>query len=226
MTVSSVVDPAVLATINQGSASARSAADEIGTNFMTLLVTQLKNQDPLKPMENTELTSQLAQINTVNGIENLNKTLQDIDSQIGAGQQLQAAMLIGRGVMVPGDQVLAGAEGVTTPFGVELDHSAARVQVSLLSETGEVVRRYDLGAMAAGSDTLVWDGRTQSGELAPEGAYRLAIDARGPGGESLPARGLHYAFVNGVSVDRSGEPLLDVGGVSEPVRLSDVRQIL
>ena len=227
MTVSNVVDANILAAVNGGAAAgARSAADDIGSNFMTLLVAQLQNQDPLKPMENTELTSQLAQINTVDGIENLNKTLQDIDSQIGAGQQLQAAMLIGRGVMVSGERVLVGNEGVTTPFGIELDQAAADVQVALRSEMGEIVRTFQLGAMPAGSDTLVWDGRLENGELAPEGAYQLVIDARGDGGRAIPARGLNYALVNGVSVDASGEPLLDVGGVAEPVRLSDVRQIL
>jgi len=221
------VDPSVLASINGGGADAtRGAADEIGTNFMTLLVTQLKNQDPLKPMENKELTSQLAQINTVNGIENLNKTLQEIDSQIGAGQQLQAAMLIGRGVMVSGDRVLVGDDGVSTPFGLELERAAKSVQVSLQSETGEIVRRFDLGAMPAGSDTLVWDGHLNNGELAPAGAYQVLIEARGEGGEPVPAVGLNYALVNGVSADASGEAMLDIGGVAEPVRLSDVRQIL
>jgi len=227
MVALSAVDPSVLASVNQtGEDTSRSAADEIGANFMTLLVTQLKNQDPLKPMENKELTSQLAQINTVNGIEDLNKTLKDIDSQIDAGQQLQAATLIGRGVMVSGDRVLVGNDGVATPFGVELERAANAVQVYLQSETGEVVRRFDLGAKPAGSDTLVWDGHLNNGELAPAGAYRVVVDARGEGGQPVPADTLNYALVNGVSASPSGETLLDIGGVAEPVRLSDVRHIL
>jgi flagellar basal-body rod modification protein FlgD len=222
-----VVDPSVLASINgTGAQTARGVADEIGTNFMTLLVTQLKNQDPLKPMENKELTSQLAQINTVNGIEELNKTLNDIDSQIGVGQQLQAATLIGRGVMVSGSRVLVGNDGIATPFGVELERAANAAQVYLQSETGEIVRRFDLGAMPAGNDTLVWDGHLDNGELAPAGAYRVVVDARGEGGQPVPAITLNYALVNGVSASSSGEALLDIGGVAEPVRLSDVRQIL
>ena len=227
MSALGTVDPSVLASVNgTGTETTRGAADEIGDNFMTLLVTQLQNQDPLKPMENTELTSQLAQINTVNGIEDLNKTLQDIDSQIDAGQQLQAAMLIGRGVMVSGDRVLVGNDGVATPFGLELERAANEVHVFLQNETGEIVRSFDLGAKPAGSDMLVWDGHLNSGELAPAGAYRVVVDARGEGGQPLPADTLNYALVNGVSASPAGEALLDIGGVAEPVRLSDVRQIL
>lgn len=226
MVAVSAVDPGVLATVNQTSgANARSTADEIGTNFMTLLVTQLQNQDPLKPMENAELTSQLAQVNTVNGIDKLNKTLTGIQGQIGAGQQLQATMLIGRGVMVPGDQVLVGAGGVTTPFGVELSGPASEVRLALLSEAGEVVRSFDMGALPAGSKTLAWDGLMENGEVAPEGAYRVSVQAQGPAGAALPASSLSYVLVNGVSVNAEGEPILDLGGVAEPVPLQAVRQI-
>ena len=226
MAAINAVDPGVLATVNQTTqASARSTADEIGTNFMTLLVTQLQNQDPLKPMENAEVTSQLAQVNTVNGIENLNKTLTGIQGQIGAGQQLQATMLIDRGVMVEGDQVLVGAEGATTPFGVELPSPAADVRVALVSEAGEVVRSFAMGTLPAGSKTLVWDGLMENGAQAPEGAYRVSVEARGTSGAAVPTRSLNYALVNGVSVNADGEAILDLGGVAEPVPLSAVRQI-
>jgi flagellar basal-body rod modification protein FlgD len=227
MVAVSSIDSSVLASVNQTSAAkSQSAADEIGTNFMTLLVAQLQNQDPLKPLENTELTSQLAQVNTVNGIENLNKALQGIEAQIGASQQLQASTLIGRGVMVAGDKILVGAEGVTTPFGFDLQRAAAEVSVSVISEAGEVIRRFDMGAMPAGSKTLVWDGLMEDGEIAPGGGYRFDIEAVDSSGQSVASEGLAYAVVNGVSMDASGEPILDLGGIAEPVLLGAVRQIL
>ena len=115
------VDTSVLNNINGGGANGLSArqSDELRESFMTLLITQLQNQDPLNPMENAEMTSQLAQINTVSGIEELNSTLEGITSQMDANQALQASGLIGKGVMVPGKDVLVeqDSEGntYTTP---------------------------------------------------------------------------------------------------------------
>ena len=118
--MATTIDSSTLGAVNQtanGTSSGKSAAQDLQNNFMTLLITQLKNQDPLKPMENAELTSQLAQINTVQGIQDLNKTMSNITTQINTSQQIQAASLIGHGVLVPGDRVLVGS-GQTTPFGI------------------------------------------------------------------------------------------------------------
>jgi flagellar basal-body rod modification protein FlgD len=107
-----------------------SNASDLQSSFLTLLVAQLKNQDPTNPMQNNELTTQLAQISTVSGIEKLNTTLGSVSGQINSSQSLQAASLIGHGVMIPGTTILAGTsttEGntttTTTPFGVELQQA-------------------------------------------------------------------------------------------------------
>ena len=115
--VNEKINPSVLT--NTTGASSSSSASDLQSNFLTLLVTQLKNQDPTNPMENNELTTQLAQINTVSGIEKLNTTLGSISGQINSNQSMQASTLIGHGVMVPGTQILAG-KGQATPFGVDL----------------------------------------------------------------------------------------------------------
>lgn len=83
---------------------------DLHNSFLTLLVAQLKNQDPTNPMQNNELTSQLAQINTVQGIEKLNTTLGAISGRISSNQSLQASALIGHGVMVPGNNILVGSK--------------------------------------------------------------------------------------------------------------------
>jgi len=224
---SSVIDPSVLAALNGtiGSSAPKSASEELSSNFMTLLITQLKNQDPLNPLENAELTSQLAQINTVSGVETLNKTLSSMAGQIEAGQNLQAVALIGKGVMAPGDRVLAGEEGVTTPFGIELSVPATDVRVSIVDGSGQIVRSFGLGPVKAGVESFVWDGTLEGGELAPKGSYRVQIEALGNQGEPLPATVLSYAVVQAVTHQRDGLKL-DLGGVSDPVGLKDVRQIL
>ncbi|MFC3285168.1 flagellar hook assembly protein FlgD [Litchfieldella rifensis] len=223
--MSTTIDTSVLNSLNTGAATGSAGkGDDLRENFMTLLVTQLQNQDPLNPMENAEMTSQLAQINTVSGIEELNSTLEGITGQIDAGNTLQATALIGQGVLVPGDRLLVGEEG-TTPFGVELAKPADNLAVTIRDGAGQVVRRFDLGAIDAGVESFEWDGTLESGERAPEGAYYVSI-AASAGGESVKATALNYAMVRGISTDGNGSPLLDLGGVSEQAGLADVRQIL
>ncbi len=218
------LDPAVLNALNGTTRGKSDAASGLQDHFMTLLVTQLKNQDPMNPMDNSQMTSQLAQINTVSGIQELNATLASINGQIDAGQVLQAAALIGKGVLVPGDRVLVGEDGTTTPFGLELDQPADEVRITITDGAGQVVRHFELGPQDAGLQSFVWDGELEDGTQAPRGAYTVSVQALGDGGE-LDVTGLNYALVSGVSSSGNG-PLLDLGGIADPVGLDDVRQIL
>ncbi|WKT59754.1 flagellar hook assembly protein FlgD [Microbulbifer thermotolerans] len=226
MAVTNVIDSAVRDALNTtAGASTQNAGLELQESFMTLLVAQLQNQDPMNPMENAEMTSQLAQINTVTGIQNLNDTLEGITGQLDASQLMQATSLIGKGVLVPGDRVLVGEEGVTTPFGIELPAGADDVRITIRDGNGEVVRSFEPFSLSAGTESFTWDGTTDEGTLVAEGAYTVSVQAY-TNGEPVDATVLNYALVNGVSLDDQGAPLLDLGGVSEPVDLSDIRQIL
>lgn len=225
MSVSNAIDSGVRGALNATGANSRGGGADLQDSFMTLLVTQLRNQDPTNPMENAEMTSQLAQINTVSGIQDLNHTLEGITGQLDAGQVLQAAGLIGKGVLVPGDRVLVGEEGSATPFGIELEEPAGEVRITIRDGNGEVVRRFEPFAMDAGVDSFTWDGVTDDGTTAPQGAYSVSVEAVSDG-EARGGVALNYALVNGVSLDGRGAPLLDLGGISEPVGLDDIRQIL
>lgn len=225
-------DTQSIASINAlGSASAaeKKASGDLRENFMTLLITQLKNQDPLKPMENAELTSQLAQINTVSGIEELNTTLKGINGQIEAGQTLQAAALIGKGVLVPGNTILVGqneeGESVATPFGLELKGPADEVKVTITGKDGSVIRQFDLGELKAGVDSFTWDGKLADGTTwAEKGAYTVSVEASSDG-KPVEVKTLNYALVGGISIGAGG-PLLDLGPTFGRVGLQEVRQIL
>lgn len=202
----------------------------LNDNFMTMMVAQLQNQDPLKPMNNSEMVSQLAQINTLNGIEDLNETLHGIGSQIDAGRALEAAGLIGQGVLVPGERVLVGRDGegnvTTTPFGMELDEPAENVRVTITDGAGQVVRRYDIGAVDAGVSSFQWDGETDQGSFAPDGAYNIRLEAT-QGDKQLSIDALNYAMVNAVTpTDEKGGFALDLGAVQGQVGLSAIKQIL
>ncbi len=205
-----------------GNPLAGSSANDLQGSFLTLLVAQLKNQDPTNPMQNNELTTQLAQISTVSGIEKLNTTLGSISGQIDNSQSLQASSLIGHGVMIPGTTVLSGKE-TTTPFGVELQQAADKVTATITDKTGAVVRTIDIGELKAGVHTFSWDGTLADGTSAPDGSYNVAISASS-GTTQLVPQPLQFALVQGVTRGSSGN-LLDLGTYGTTT-LDEVRQII
>ena len=126
--------------------------------FLKLLVTQLKNQDPLAPMDNAQLTSQIAQINTVTGIATLNTSVQQLSTQFLQMQSLQGATLLGKDVIVAGNRldIKAGvAQG-----GYELTAAADAVKVEILSPAGKVIDTLNLGAQRTGMHSFDWPAGT------------------------------------------------------------------
>jgi len=199
--------------------------------FLTLLVTQLRNQDPLNPMENAEVTSQIAQLSTVNGIEQLNKTLQVMSGQMDFSQAMQAAALIGKGVLVPGEKIRLGHSGegdstepVATPFGFELYAAAGAVKIEILDEAGQPVRTLDLGKQDAGVHALQWDGMGDDGAPMPAGAYRVRVTALDAEGNKLASDALTYGKVGSVAYAATGLQL-DLGLVGS-CTLYDIRQVM
>lgn len=213
-------------TATSGSLTTSNASD-LQSSFLTLLVAQLKNQDPTNPMDNSQLTSQLAQISTVSGIEKLNTTLGSISGQIDNSQSLQATSLIGHGVMIPGSVVLAGSDtdgnASTTPFGVELTQAADKATATVTDASGKVIRTMDLGSLTAGVHTFTWDGTAVDGSTVPDGAYNVSI-AASTNGTQLVAQPLKFALVQGVTKGSSGN-LLDLGTYGTTT-LDEVRQII
>ncbi|AMO48988.1 flagellar basal-body rod modification protein FlgD [Kosakonia oryzendophytica] len=215
---------------NSGAAASTKGTTTTGTNsasdlqssFLTLLVAQLKNQDPTNPLQNNELTTQLAQISTVSGIEKLNTTLGSISGQIDNSQSMQATTLIGHGVMIPGQTILVGKE-TSTPFGVELTQAADKVTATVTSADGTVVRTIDIGALKAGVHTFSWDGKLSDGTAAPDGSYKVSI-AASSGSTQLVAQPLQFALVQGVTRNSNGSTL-DLGTYGTTT-LDEVRQII
>lgn len=202
-----------------GGSGVSSVASE--QRFLKLLVTQLKNQDPLNPLQNAELTSQLAQMSTVTGIEKLNTALQALVSQSGAGQALQAASLVGRSVLVPGAELTGGSGPIS--FAVELPSSAGLVKVTINDAAGNTVRTYDVGPMSQGVHDISWDGKNDAGQTAAVGTYKAQILAMN-GTASVAAAGLIYSQVTSVTQGSGGVSLDLVTGQS--IALSGVRKIL
>lgn len=230
------VDPNAIAQATSAGSLALSAAEsskraeDMKNQFMTLLVTQLRNQDPLNPMENAEFTSQLAQLETVNGITQLNNTLQALSGQMDMTQSMQAATLIGKDVLVTGNKISTGSSPddpnikVATPFGVDLISAAEKVNVAILDGSGKVVRNVELGPVNAGVISLEWDGLNDSGLPVPDGAYTLDVSGVAADGSAVGVEPLTYGQVSSIAYASSGVQL-DLGLMGSR-SLFDVRKIM
>lgn len=219
----------------QKSSSNGNSSKELQDNFLTLLIAQMKNQDPTNPMDNSQLTSQLAQINTLAGIERLNTTLGMISGQIDDSLSVNTSNMIGRGVMVPGNKILVAtsepdkvkseAETITTPFGFELVRDADSVIISIQDENGNIVREVDLGSILAGVSSFTWDGILNDGTVAPDGSYTFSVNASYDG-QKVSSTPLSYSVVYGVINSKvNNKVLLDLG-ILGSISIDEVRQIL
>ena len=196
---------------NTGAASASKIGD-IQDRFLKLLVTQMKNQDPLNPLDNAQVTSQLAQINTVNGIEALNTTLKEMSASFMAGQSMQSASLIGRTVLADGNS-LALAAGAPARSGVQLDRAADSVKVTINGPAGNVVRQIELGPQKSGLVSFDWDGRNDAGATMVPGAYTFQVEALGAG-QKIAATPVASGMVSSV-VPGSNGARVTVDGIGE-----------
>ena len=203
------------------STSTTSVATAAQDRFMKLLVTQLKNQDPLNPMDNAQMTSQMAQISTVSGIDKLNATLQALSASMTPNQTLQAASMIGHGVMASGDGVQL-SKGVGLG-GFELPQPVDGAKVSVYDRTGALVSSIDLGAQPAGIAKWQWDGKDSSGAAMPDGPYTFSVSAS-QGGNAVAATTLQFGVVNSVTQGAQGVTLSV--GQQAGIALSQVKQIL
>lgn len=215
-TASPALGAAAVSAVSSGSGS------DSEQRFLKLLVTQLNNQDPLNPLDNAQLTSQLAQMSTVSGIEKLNSAFSAMLAQSGASQVLQSASLIGRTVLVPGTE-LALKKGTDAPFAVDMAQGADSVKVTLINAAGESVRTFNLGALPQGVKTLSWNGRNDAGVPLTDGTYTVKVAAV-TGEAKVAASSLTHTGVASVSQGPAGVTLDLVSGAK--AALADVRLIL
>lgn len=188
--------------------------------FLKLLVAQMQNQDPLNPMDNAQVTSQMAQINTVSGIEKLNSTLTSLLGGFNSAQPLQAASLLGRDVLAPGSSMILSngeAQG-----GAVLTQSVDNLTVTIKDAAGRVLHTSDLGPQTAGNVRFQWDGTTDSGQAAANGIYQFSVSGL-VGGQKVSFDPLTVAQVVSVTPGDKGTTLT-LGGVGE-YSLSQIKEI-
>lgn len=217
MTVSSTSSTTGTSSTTSGNQLAITSGTDLQNTFMQLLVAQLQNQDPLNPMDNSQMTSQLAQINTVNGIQQLNTTMSSMATQSAA---TQASSLIGRTVQVPSSN-LTLASG-TANFGISVPNGADDVVVTIKDANGNTVRSVDLGQMSAGSGNYTWNGKNDSGTTVADGSYSISVSAT-LGGKITTANSTGADKVTGVTITNGTTQLQLASG--NTAKLSDVTTI-
>lgn len=192
-------------------------------DFMELLLAEIQNQDPLKPMENSEFVAQLASISQVTSSKELQQSFADLSASLVSNQALQAAGMVGRDVLAPtGLGVLE--QGGSVRGTVELPQASSEVAVKIYDGTGQLVRRLPLGSQAAGEIQYQWDGLRDDGTYAPPGTYLISAEAEFDGSnEAIEANVVNR--VNGVTLGNGGALLLDLAGVG-PLDFNQVKQIL
>lgn len=198
------------------------AKDSLGQDdFLKLMTTQLKNQDPTKPMDSNEFLGQIAQFSTVSGIQGLQKSFDTLSTSLTSSQSLQAAGLVGHGVLFPSTTGVL-TSGDTLSGGVEVP-STGQVQVQITDASGQVVRRIDCGTQSTGTAYFSWDGKDEGGKLLSPGSYGLSATVI-QNGATQSATTLAAGVVQSVSLGSAGLSLNLAGYGSQP--FSSVRQII
>ncbi len=150
-------------------------ADASQDRFLKLLVAQLNNQDPMNPMDNAQMTSQIAQINTVTGIQQVNDTLKSMADQFAVLQVLQGSAMVGRHVLIEGS-TLAVQDG-KAGAAIDLATSSDTTKVEVVSPGGQIIDTINLGALAAGRHSFEWDATAYMGTGAP--TFRVLATSAG-----------------------------------------------
>ncbi|HEY3698077.1 MAG TPA: flagellar hook assembly protein FlgD [Spongiibacteraceae bacterium] len=211
-------------TTTTAASSASSTTPGLGQDaFLQLLVTQLKNQSPLNPQDNTAFVAQLAQFSSLQGIQNLNTTMTNLSSSMQSSQALQASALVGRSVEVKTDSAYL-AQGGLVRGTMSLPNSTADLQLQIYDGANKLVMQKDFGPQDAADLPFAWDGTATDGTTVSPGTYKFVVTTN-DSGKSQPVTTYLGANVNSVTMGANQAVTLNVDGVGQ-VALSDVKDIL
>lgn len=179
--------------------------------FLKLFMAQLKNQDPLEPQDGSEMIGQLAQFSTVEGIQNLQKSFDNLAGALQSSQTLQATSLIGKKIQIASNNNNLTEDG--SIYGtIELPRSVADLYLTVEDTTGKLIDRVPLGTHAAGDLDFVWHGKDYEGNPVPPGKYVFKAQAL-IDGKPESFNTFMFANVDSVSIDRAANNVyLNVAG--------------
>ncbi len=217
------ITPAVLEQNMLSAEATNTQAKELGqTDFMELMMAQLKNQDPMKPMDNGEFLGQMAQFSTVSGIEDMQVSMGALAETYASGQTLQSAQLVGQEVLVQ-NSTFELNEGEPVAGSFELEAASGDVKLDITDAAGNVVQQVNLGAFTSGRHVFNWDGLNSEGKALPPGKYSANVTFReGEGYEAATV--LTSRVVDSVEFGAAGETTLNTQQ-GDSLTMADIRQI-
>jgi flagellar basal-body rod modification protein FlgD len=205
-------------------AQAKKSANELGIDeFLTLMTAQLKNQDPLKPLDGTQFVAQLAQFGTVSGVQQMQTSIEALASSLRSTQTLNGATMVGRDILAVAES-FTHVEGGSINGQLEVPSGASSVQIRITDSTGAVVRELSVPA-DAGTASFTWDGKNNSGAVAASGEYDIEAIAN-VGGERESLGVLLAGRVGSISLDASGTELTLNTSTLGPISMNNVRRVM
>ncbi|MFV0349773.1 MAG: flagellar hook assembly protein FlgD [Halodesulfovibrio sp.] len=180
-------------------ASTDTASSDLGQeDFLTLLVTQLENQDPLNPVEDAEMIAELAQFSSLEELESLNETMEGITSTLNVMTVNSAVSYLGQDVVAAGYSISKTDDGCTDVYFTPAEDCSA-VTAHIYNEDGDIVASVDLGSATADEHTFTWDGLKTNGSEASEGTYYVGFEAYDADGEGVTVSSEVSGTVTGIS---------------------------
>jgi flagellar basal-body rod modification protein FlgD len=195
-----------------------------GTDFLTLMLAQLKNQDPTSPVDSNTFLTQLSQLSEVEGITSLNTSFGTLATSLSSSQALQASSLLGHQALVGTSTATTAAAGSAVTGAVLVPQTSSAVTVDVTNSAGVLVKQISLGAQSTGIANFSWDGSASDGSKAPAGTYTISAQVNGVASGTAV-----NTYVNG-TVDSvtmgagAAGLILNVAGIGS-VPFSDVEQI-
>src|SRR6202790_1887707 len=176
-----------------GTGAAANSSTLGGTNFLTLMLAQLKNQDPTSPVDSNQFLNQLASLSTVQGITQLNTSFGALSTSLVSSQALQASSLLGHQALVSSKTANLTAGG-SVSGAIDVPQTTSQAVVNISDSSGSLVRQINLGAQSTGLANFSWDGKLQDGSQAAAGQYTLSAQFAGATSGATAAA----TYVNGV----------------------------
>jgi flagellar basal-body rod modification protein FlgD len=206
------------------SGSAPGTATLGGTNFLTLMLAQLKNQDPTSPVDSNQFLNQLASLSTVQGITQLNTSFGSLSTSLVSSQALQASSLLGHQALVSSSTANLTANG-SVSGAIDVPQTTSQAVVNISDSSGSLVRQINLGAQSTGLANFSWDGKLQDGSQAAAGQYTLSAQFAGATSGATAAGTYVNGTVQSVTMGAGQTGLtLNVSGLGS-VPFSGVKQI-
>ncbi|OGW15724.1 MAG: hypothetical protein A2035_06905 [Nitrospirae bacterium GWA2_42_11] len=195
-------------------------------DFLKLLVTQMRFQDPLKPMDQKEFTTQLVQFSSLDQLFSINDGLNTLTDSQGSANDFETVNFIGKEITTTGNKVVMGEGGPSTSIGYYLNTDASEVSVQIFDKEGRNINTIELGPQEDGDHIVEWDGSDDKGETISPGEYIFAVTARDIKGVESNVMTKITGIVTGVSFEGS-MPYLIVSGMHVPVTdISEVKDVV